>query len=591
MISKKRRTHSKTGCITCKVRKKRCSEEKPVCSDCARLGYTCVYLPAHAAKELVQKHKEQVEIELKKRTAAPTRETVVTGQPSVVLDDFLDSIVTPSAATDLVMPTSPYLSQPLANPVLTRLDPVGVYLYNYYRDYLGQIISIAPTKQNYYLQIFLPMAHLHEGILYGLMAWSAHHLSISLGGAPSQQKSYSTLQRYLSADDEEVCLDESLKDLRTTSEEPTRDKIYASLANQYTLKSLQSLHSRETAKSQDDYLWSLAQILVLCGAEICQGDVNRWKILLRCGTKLIKENADNDITNVLWQPDSFDNKTKYWLLANFIYHDIMCSHGTHFPMDQYNAILNKDASTGNSVAPPFPKTEEITDNYHLDPLHGVNRPIFQILGDVTNLTRKAKRLKLTKRHSQFSEIMIQANKLQTSLYVLRPDPRDLQWYEELSAMNDNTPSTNSTAHRDALSSKPSVRELCLTLFSLFRTTALVHLKTSIFKYPKDSFEIQFLLSQLLTELDVILGTKLESCLCFPLFICGINCIDSKHRTEIELKFDDFIQRYKCRNVDRARVVMRKVWSIDDDSSSVSEGSKEKDWFDVVDDMGWDISFA
>lgn len=243
------------------------------------------------------------------------------------------------------------------------------------------------------------------------------------------------------------------------------------------------------------------------------------------------------------------------------------------------------------MAPPFPKTEEITDNYHLDPLHGVNRPIFQILGDVTNLTRKAKRLKLTKRHSQFSEIMIQANKLQTSLYVLRPDPRDLQWYEELSAMNDNTPSTNSTAYRDALSSKPSVRELCLTLFSLFRTTALVHLKTSLFKYPKDSFEIQFLLSQLLTELDVILGTKLESCLCFPLFICGINCIDSKHRTEIELKFDDFIQRYKCRNVDRARVVMRKVWSIDDDSSSVSEGSKEKDWFDVVDDMGWDISFA
>ena len=58
------RKHSKTGCITCKVRKKRCSEDKPVCSDCARLGFTCMYVPRSADRNSVQRCKDQVEVEL-----------------------------------------------------------------------------------------------------------------------------------------------------------------------------------------------------------------------------------------------------------------------------------------------------------------------------------------------------------------------------------------------------------------------------------------------------------------------------------------------------------------------------------------------
>lgn len=37
-----RRTHSKTGCLTCVFRKKKCDEGAPICGSCRRLKLTCV---------------------------------------------------------------------------------------------------------------------------------------------------------------------------------------------------------------------------------------------------------------------------------------------------------------------------------------------------------------------------------------------------------------------------------------------------------------------------------------------------------------------------------------------------------------------
>lgn len=35
--------YSKTGCVTCKRRRKKCDEVKPVCGGCSRLGLSCQY--------------------------------------------------------------------------------------------------------------------------------------------------------------------------------------------------------------------------------------------------------------------------------------------------------------------------------------------------------------------------------------------------------------------------------------------------------------------------------------------------------------------------------------------------------------------
>ncbi|AQZ15726.1 UGA3 (YDL170W) [Zygosaccharomyces parabailii] len=580
------RKHSRTGCITCKVRKKRCSEDKPVCSDCKRLGFTCVYLRKSADKDVLQQCKEQVEKELflqknRKKFIAGFEELGVNSGRHILDDKGGDEEVQlhkewedeeededeeealsdefetePSVSWDLdwqlkqlseapFMPLeeesisvsqSPYLSQPLSDPITLQLDPVGIHLYNYYRDHLAKIISIAPVKQNYYLQVFLPMAHKHRGILYGLMAWSAHHLSISQEGSE------------------------------------TRDRNYYALANRYTLESLRCLRS----EMEHNFLWSLAQLLILCGAEICQGDVAKWKVLLKYGADLIEKNVGKDISHLLTSyktTTNLDTTATYWLVANFIYHDVMCSRGTHFPIEQYNKVLST-YPTNPGISPA------VGVNRHVDPLHGINRPILLITGDITNLTRKMKSAApFDKNHPRFREYMSKAYELQTQLYQIVPDGQELEVYEESSAMY----------------------TLCLELFQLMKLASLMHLKTTCLGHSKHSIEIQHLWLELFSKLDLILGSKLEGCLCFPMFICGINATDREQKRDIEVRFSDIAKRYKCYNFQRARTIMRKVWQQDDgDIEITSNGSMsdvgsielgDMDWYDIVDAMGWDISFA
>ncbi|SCU93497.1 LAMI_0E14576g1_1 [Lachancea mirantina] len=632
MIIKVRRTHRKTGCIQCKVRKKRCSEGKPSCDDCERLGFDCVYLEKSCTRDQASELKRRVEHELKRRNLqlkkratfanpsdeeSETRDLFSTTAGDGILDENCIEAVnfTPiSASNDLLMiaqdagsvsdlildhcEESPILPlfPSLHDPMMSKLDGTALHLYNYYREHLAQIISIAPVRYNYYLQIFLPMAHQHEGIMYGLLAWSAHHLAIggsetsannpnlspvfpespgkyrggSFGiGEPEGNSSHLTQRLADLGDDSCDKYDESAS---TALDESNLESInlalndrangchngsqrYAELASFYTLESLKQLQTSESVQ-ETDFLFVMAQLLVLCGAEICQGDVGRWRILLRLGAKLIREHVGDDITHMLVDdlkaPGSMT--TRHWLLANFIYHDIMGSESTHFPMEQYASIL--DASLEN-------------DGSSVDPLHGVNRPIFRILGDVMNVARSMKREGIASAsHEAFGAVMRRAQTLQAALYNAQPSPKDVAWYDGVLGS-----------------------ELCHKMFQVFRTAALLLLKTAIFRQQKSSFEVQYLASELSSGLDFLLGTRLEGGLCFPMFMLGVSSTEPAQRADVEHKFGDYINRYKCRNVARARAVVRKLWRSDDDSSSHGNMFATPDWFDVLEEMQWDLNFA
>lgn len=671
----KRRRHSKKGCLTCKVRKKRCSEDRPICKDCARLSLDCVF-PDNLTKDQIRAYKVWLQTELKKKklkvnavmsisrdsSSAAGSSTLVNGHSpftaavdavGVHLNSFMSSgmamsnshshshshlhpspklpVMSPSMLDmvlteiesdgsypqhmgsllspgfsaldksqesqqddgsedidhttaialvddnktsflqDLQRNTSssinagklneegtdivklqrvqfpdPYMSHPLTEPLMMELDATGLHLYNYYRDHLAQVICIAPARQNFYLQCFLPMAHKHKGILYGILAWAAHHLSISKS-VPA--------------------LDEGGASTRLIID---RDSRFSKLANNYTLESLQCLYEPQHQQSPSSFLYSLAQILVLCGAEICQGDVNRWQILLQTGAKLIKEHiGGSNLISLLTDDnsskfDAIDLMTRNWLLANFIYHDIMGSQTTKFPMNQYETLLL-------SSNPNF------TDcNLQVDSLHLLNRPIFKVLGETTNLIRQMKSEKLNVSSQNFKTIMFNALELNQQLLNLTPDENGLDILSHCTEENDD---------------EINYRELSEHLFEIFRLSALIHLKINVLKVENNTFEIVFYTKTLLSKLDLVLGTKLESSLCFPMFICGINCLD-QDRAIIEDKFIRYIDTYKCRNVVRAHDIMQNVWKMDDEGESIgSSGVRERDWIDICDDIGWDISFA
>ena len=105
---------------------------------------------------------------------------------------------------------------------------------------------------------------------------------------------------------------------------------------------------------QTGFLYSLAQILILCGSEICQGDVKFWKILLNVGKNLIENHVGKDVstdTNHYYRRTlprgrrrifpNFNSVVKYWLIVNFIYHDILNFNTTSLPDRTIREIFPK----------------------------------------------------------------------------------------------------------------------------------------------------------------------------------------------------------------------------------------------------------
>ncbi|CAI1891481.1 hypothetical protein SEUBUCD650_0D00800 [Saccharomyces eubayanus] len=524
-VEKLKLKYSKDGCVTCKIRKKRCSEDKPVCRDCRRLSFPCIYVSEPMDKQSLKKIKADIQHQLvhkkKKHAADGDQRAAMVNYVRRSHEDEYDNQI--------------YLSKPLEDCVSQKLDSMGLQLYNYYRSHLANIISIAPMNQNYYLNIFLPMAHENDGILFAILAWSANHLSIS------------------------------------SSNEFRKDEIFVNLANRYTFMSLTHLKTSEDSNVYDklSFLYSLAQILILCGSEICQGDVKFWKILLNIGKNLIENHVGKDISHILTTTTeeapleervifpNFNSVVKYWLIVNFIYHDILNFNTTSFPIEQYEKFFQREhTSLPNSVSFIEPADSPIEE---IDPLIGINKPILLLLGQVTNLTRFLQTMEQEEMLEHGDKIL----NLQVELYKLQPS------LMALDCLDDN-------------------KQFCyLELFEIMKISTLMFFQITLLKIDKGSLELQILLNRLNSKLDTAIGTFLEGSLCFPLFIYGV-CLgidDIEKKLDLEAKFDDILKRYKCYNFQNARLLIRKIWQ------NEAEGNDEHNLVHMIDELDFNINFA
>ena len=670
---------NKGGCITCKIRKKRCSEERPVCADCERLGKQCVWATDEMSIEKIRELKKQVEENEKnarakrirvekeagsdkpkrKRKRKEKREDQIPNVSSpqinhespMSISNFIDDDIpldpemqsarpihhkpgTPISATPISsnlmnFPTRafspsqnslsfspkpwdlsngnehlfefnnffesnlrsnidkysdkiteldnddsqqqhhstslrkidsfenmlnqnniqvpPFINFDFTNtipknpfPSSLNLDNIGVKLYDYYQHRLARIMSIVPAESNYYLKVFLPMAAQNKGILYSILAWSGYHL----GG--------------------------------DFEDEGTR----------YMTKALDFIKDTPI-KNENETLQRLANLLIMCGAEICKGDVRKWPVYLEWAAKIIKNRGG------LYEFNK--DKEQHWLMSSFAYHDILASstseRGTYFPVEQYDDFI-------------------VNLGFGVDPLHGIVKPMFNIIGEISTLVTESKKLlkissnslgygimnddddegvdggfdensfevpgidtpdsekvgndhggvKLS-RYASLSKIMQKASLLENKINIAKPDPKDLNSFS------------------------PEELELQLTLFESFQLTAKLHLRQSVLRLNPSSLETQFILCELLKCLDVVLKSSVEGSLCFPLFIAGMNCTTKKDRKRMLARFKDIGERYSFKNLERAKTVMEQVWLVD------PSGTRCVDWYEIVKRLGWDVSFA
>ncbi|KAM9934823.1 hypothetical protein OXX80_005593 [Metschnikowia pulcherrima] len=429
-----------------------------------------------------------------------------------------------------------------------ELDQAGFHLYNYYSEVLSQKVSIAPNSQNdsnSYQRVFLPLAQKDKGVLYGILAWAGFHL----GGQWMAEGSK-----------------------------------YAELALKHLCEDISFNGEGQTIEDRRVIINKLATILIMCGAEICRGDVKFWSVYLQWGWKLLRSNGG--ILNFN------NNKEEHWLISNFAYHDLLASstsnRGTYFPNEVYDRIfLDPDGiSTGN-----------------LNPLLGVSKPLYKVIGDISSLFFESKQIM----NEYYNRPSNSANSSKVADFsVVSPEENgSVKSYASVqSDISDHTKVADmlnfisSKAHEleaelncvkpdsdDLETLSDAELEWQLTTFEAFQLSCKLYLRQAIFKLNPSALECQILNNDLIKCLDILIDTPMQATLVFPTFIAGLFTVTERGKEAMRHRFEKLIADYGPWNVVRVRSLVEKIWVQNPNGDCVV------DWNAMLNDLDWDLNFA
>jgi transcriptional activator protein UGA3 len=197
---------SRTGCLTCRTRRKRCDNRSPQCANCTRLNLTCEWQPQQ-------------------------------------------KIVTGSSPT----PRSPSPELQVAGPLRSSLDfwdilpgdldePSEIkHILQYYVEAYVPSVSVATSATNYYTSLYMPWAFQINGMLDVILAISSAQLARRVVD-PDRAKHL----KAISSKHENRCY-AFIKERISTSGEPIRD-TYQVVASILILVGLEALKGSTTTR-------------------------------------------------------------------------------------------------------------------------------------------------------------------------------------------------------------------------------------------------------------------------------------------------------------------------------------------------------
>ncbi|CAG7991928.1 unnamed protein product [Penicillium salamii] len=146
ITKRKGTTRERTGCLTCRQRKKRCDLGYPVCTQCVRLNYKCKW---EEPRPLVQESTHSTKEVSNQTVNIPFRLSQVPDPILFWVDDHSDNTSRSSRRHFLR-----YYAQTFTHMLTTNIE------------------------NNSFLSVFLPMAMQDSALLNALIAWSSSHLSL-----------------------------------------------------------------------------------------------------------------------------------------------------------------------------------------------------------------------------------------------------------------------------------------------------------------------------------------------------------------------------------------------------------------------------
>ena len=163
-----RRSRCKTGCVCCRLRKKKCDEKRPVCASCSRLGLRCSWpSPTEFSWRI------RMGLTGGSRIDSDNRRGGRRGGSGENEKDREQPVATPISNHLLPAPSSNLVP-------LGMLDTTSQRLLQLYVEYIcPRLLSAPPGYPNPFLQDVLPLANSDTLIMNAVLALGGSKLSSS----------------------------------------------------------------------------------------------------------------------------------------------------------------------------------------------------------------------------------------------------------------------------------------------------------------------------------------------------------------------------------------------------------------------------
>lgn len=564
LTGKPKRARSKSGCLSCRSRKKKCDEQRPACGYCGPRGIECVYPKVEKmasksmkenflrTRELSQSIREINEkstaeqaiitspepLFISKRSKLLTcqrewspfvldrlcAQQVISDQPRLVeVNDAgqpldREQLEVTVASQDWNSPS--FLIEP-SSPFRLLLNERTMHLVSYfYQEVVNFVSIIPPANKNHLADTYMSISVNEESILALLATWG----SLFIDG-------------------------------------PNSDSFKLHLN-----------HARQVAsqKFERRALSDMEKFIMLCfhagiaGIGICSGDTMEWYELLQTCKSII---SDFGSVREFLSKFNYLNQAKH-LVAELQYHDVMSSismrNGTLLDMSEYAAVFE----------------DESDFSYGIDPLQGCIHPVFLLLGEIINA-----KVELLRELKEVEDELTSASgfTLDDTDRSRALNRKRLKHYfkanEIAGDLMAKVEACEPKQNQQCFLSSNDLEEH-LTLFEAFRNICKLHILLYIQGLKATAPEIQLILVDTFKLIDLLIASRLRSAICMVLLMCGICCYYPVDRAQIKKQFAQLQSNYKVFNVLRIQQIVEQSWDFN------PHGDINVNWVELCEKLGW-----
>lgn len=602
---------SKTGCDTCRHRRRKCDETEPICDFCASRGLECVYkskpdknpiwntggITGFKSKSTKSKPHQvtqqatNIKIENEESNAgnvnvksehleiSPNIESVherENREPHVnPKNDFHESLE--SAYNEMPESKSLVISS------RRKHDTKGEsFLLSWFNSPAPEIPKSSFSEYDFPIDIkdsFIFSGHKLDSSPNAIVPSSLPSLCLDDKGIHYLDYFHNRVSKILA-----ICFDNNknyfkrLFYLLANNEETftyvvvawgalyCKDRLFDEEATSYLNKGLKKFNELFAGKINEfDYYFQFCFYLILSEMHICIGETRLWRVYFENTIDLINEYGGLE---KICKDFGYSHEIRF-MISNLQYNDIMSSKslicGTRIPTDVYERVFGHES---------FKKYEL---SYGIDTLQGCHQPVLLLLGEI--MTNKAVI------NSKLSELKSCGDLDSSRYFEMKREYFNL--VEEISSKL-NSKIEQVEPNMQLLN---SIRD-CLTDYDIyFHTYRLYKIICRFywFLYIKqitpDNYQVQHLLMDAFQLIDYLMTTKMNVILCLPLLVCACCVYEDNDKQFIESRVEKVKLLSPVKNLDKCWQIISRVWELN------KKGNVIVDWSIICVEFGWELNIC